>query len=324
MPDNNLARMAAAMLILAVSALADPTPAATSTSTTTYPAAGPDEVVTNYEDSDSESMVDTVVGISLAVLLLLYFCRSCRALCIEQPFDSFGRNFGVVEHAPTLDQRKKRMEKILEAGLIPVAPFRPDASSERDACCAICLVELEEDEQIRELGCGHFFHVDCVDPWLLNKQTCPLCKEDVLARAEAAATSGHQTPAAGTSPARPARMPGRGTPVSSPHTVVNISMQGSPASPGESTRFIMPTFGEGRGAGGSPLRGSPRKNGGWTALSPTRPGTEGDGAMHAAEIVTLLTQVENPIHDFQVLEIPDHTGEAADRPESHGLGETEI
>ena len=30
------------------------------------------------------------------------------------------------------------------------------------------------------LRCSHFFNVDCIDPWLLNKANCPLCKDEVL------------------------------------------------------------------------------------------------------------------------------------------------
>lgn len=43
--------------------------------------------------------------------------------------------------------------------------------------CSICLGDYKETEMLRLLPeCGHFFHLKCVDPWLMLKLTCPLCR----------------------------------------------------------------------------------------------------------------------------------------------------
>jgi hypothetical protein len=43
--------------------------------------------------------------------------------------------------------------------------------------CAICLCIVEDGVHVRGLPCGHAFHVDCVDKWLLwRRPYCPLCK----------------------------------------------------------------------------------------------------------------------------------------------------
>nr|XP_003226848.3 PREDICTED: RING finger protein 215 [Anolis carolinensis] len=47
-------------------------------------------------------------------------------------------------------------------------------------CCAVCLDQFHKNQCLRVLPCLHEFHRDCVDPWLLLHQTCPLCKHNIL------------------------------------------------------------------------------------------------------------------------------------------------
>ncbi|XP_039628209.1 RING finger protein 215 [Polypterus senegalus] len=46
--------------------------------------------------------------------------------------------------------------------------------------CAVCLEQFNNNQRLRVLPCLHEFHQDCVDPWLLLRQTCPLCKRSIL------------------------------------------------------------------------------------------------------------------------------------------------
>ncbi|XP_035308432.1 RING finger protein 215 isoform X6 [Cricetulus griseus] len=46
--------------------------------------------------------------------------------------------------------------------------------------CAVCLDNFCNKQWLRVLPCKHEFHRDCVDPWLMLQQTCPLCKFNVL------------------------------------------------------------------------------------------------------------------------------------------------
>ncbi|KAK4537432.1 hypothetical protein CDCA_CDCA12G3457 [Cyanidium caldarium] len=51
--------------------------------------------------------------------------------------------------------------------------------------CTICLSEYERADEIRKLPCGHHFHRQCVDQWLLSfDKSCPQCRTDVDATAD--------------------------------------------------------------------------------------------------------------------------------------------
>ncbi|KAG0477098.1 hypothetical protein HPP92_013939 [Vanilla planifolia] len=49
------------------------------------------------------------------------------------------------------------------------------------ACCSICLADYRASDVLRRLPeCSHLFHVGCVDPWLRQHPTCPVCRTSPL------------------------------------------------------------------------------------------------------------------------------------------------
>ncbi|CAL1537921.1 unnamed protein product, partial [Lymnaea stagnalis] len=46
--------------------------------------------------------------------------------------------------------------------------------------CAVCIEPYKAHDVIRSLPCRHVFHKSCVDPWLLDQRSCPMCKLDIL------------------------------------------------------------------------------------------------------------------------------------------------
>ncbi|KFO80171.1 E3 ubiquitin-protein ligase RNF128, partial [Cuculus canorus] len=47
-------------------------------------------------------------------------------------------------------------------------------------CCVVCIEPYKPNEVVRILTCNHLFHKNCIDPWLLEHRTCPMCKCDIL------------------------------------------------------------------------------------------------------------------------------------------------
>ncbi|XP_074963173.1 E3 ubiquitin-protein ligase RNF128 isoform X2 [Phalacrocorax aristotelis] len=51
----------------------------------------------------------------------------------------------------------------------------PDGDS-----CVVCIEPYKPNEVVRVLTCNHLFHKNCIDPWLLEHRTCPMCKCNIL------------------------------------------------------------------------------------------------------------------------------------------------
>jgi len=45
--------------------------------------------------------------------------------------------------------------------------------------CVICQDGMEGGQRVRVLPCDHTFHTECIDRWLSEHQTCPMCKREV-------------------------------------------------------------------------------------------------------------------------------------------------
>ncbi|KAI5609243.1 RING finger protein 150 precursor, partial [Silurus asotus] len=46
--------------------------------------------------------------------------------------------------------------------------------------CAVCIEGYKPNDVVRILPCRHVFHKGCVDPWLVDHRTCPMCKMNIL------------------------------------------------------------------------------------------------------------------------------------------------
>jgi len=54
-----------------------------------------------------------------------------------------------------------------------------DEMKDNEKTCNICLEDFVNGDDVRKLSCSHCFHKNCVDRWLLQVSSCPICKRDI-------------------------------------------------------------------------------------------------------------------------------------------------
>ncbi|KAK7300076.1 hypothetical protein RJT34_10908 [Clitoria ternatea] len=76
--------------------------------------------------------------------------------------------------------------KGMSQNIIMKLPFQQFNSSKmlksyNVSCCSICFQDFEDGELVRVLPkCDHLFHLECIDKWLVQQGSCPMCRAYVL------------------------------------------------------------------------------------------------------------------------------------------------
>ncbi|KAJ7546400.1 hypothetical protein O6H91_08G038700 [Diphasiastrum complanatum] len=85
-------------------------------------------------------------------------------------------------------RRDERSSKGLDCEVLDQFPIIKYSAAAQDleegnkgTDCAVCLTEFQQNESVRLLPlCNHSFHLECIDTWLSNHTTCPLCRISLI------------------------------------------------------------------------------------------------------------------------------------------------
>ncbi|CAF3555767.1 unnamed protein product [Rotaria socialis] len=147
----------------------------------------PDSYALQYNNKPKDSFdtklsATSLVGvIFLCSFVVLVFIFS-GVWCATTYYRQFSQNRMEKKHRIALE---KSTQQMLDKS--PIITY--DANSEdndftdKDPTCAICLESFKSKEKLRKIVCAHYFHVTCIDPWLLSHQSCPLCNRNILLNA---------------------------------------------------------------------------------------------------------------------------------------------
>ncbi|XP_010474409.1 PREDICTED: E3 ubiquitin-protein ligase Praja-2-like [Camelina sativa] len=62
---------------------------------------------------------------------------------------------------------------------LPVVELTVEELNKGNNVCAVCKDEIVVEEKVRRLPCSHFYHGDCIMPWLGIRNTCPVCRYEL-------------------------------------------------------------------------------------------------------------------------------------------------
>ena len=49
----------------------------------------------------------------------------------------------------------------------------------KDSNCSVCMSTFESNDIVKLTNCNHMFHVDCLNDWIENNHSCPICRGDL-------------------------------------------------------------------------------------------------------------------------------------------------
>lgn len=117
-------------------------------------------------------------GAGMGMLGGLLFRAMAEELMMDNELEHhimLGNMIGSLVGEGTENNQQGVSQNILDQ--LPSRVFHQDR--DRPEQCPICIENFKTGDKVRTLPCLHQFHEGCVDNWLRNKNTCPICKHQI-------------------------------------------------------------------------------------------------------------------------------------------------
>lgn len=95
-------------------------------------------------------------------------------------FLSATRIYRLRRHQRNERRLKSRAKKAIRCLRVRTLARDDEEANSESHVCAVCIESYRTGDVVTVLTCDHIFHKTCIEPWLLEKRTCPMCKCDIL------------------------------------------------------------------------------------------------------------------------------------------------
>ncbi|KAL9236535.1 hypothetical protein vseg_011191 [Gypsophila vaccaria] len=131
--------------------------------------------------SGKTDIVMTVIGFVVSTLFIVFICT--RLICARIQLTAYRRHFhrrfssGSANTLSSLERGLHGIEPPIVSNF-PAKKYGDEYfAATESGQCTICLAEYHKEDIVRILPyCGHYFHRNCIDIWLLQHCTCPVCR----------------------------------------------------------------------------------------------------------------------------------------------------
>lgn len=145
------------------------------------------------EAPSPSSKISPAVLFIIVILAVIFFISGLLHLLVrfiirKQPQNSSSASNQnqqtEISSSEALQRQLQQLFHLHDSGLdqafidaLPVFLYKEIVGAKEPFDCAVCLCEFSDEDKLRLLPlCGHAFHLNCIDTWLLSNSTCPLCR----------------------------------------------------------------------------------------------------------------------------------------------------
>ncbi|KAL2943264.1 E3 ubiquitin-protein ligase ATL59 [Bienertia sinuspersici] len=128
--------------------------------------------------SGKTNLVMTVIGFVVSTLFIVFICTRliCARIQLRNSRRNFRRHIDSRSNLSALEGGMHGVQSPISAKF-PAKEYGDEYFSSESGQCSICLAEYHKEDVLRIIPyCGHYFHIKCIDLWLLQHCTCPVCR----------------------------------------------------------------------------------------------------------------------------------------------------